>query len=162
MRIFILVVRINFIPKYNYLLSLATPYFISNIFCSNVCTNYFCTPWLKLKTGENNKKSIHILQSTYRVFQFKSCDWIKPSLGTIPFWVVSRRFSNCRFYYYSFSLNCNLKDNLDEGTLLPVLLSPYDHVPTFHFPRYYVPCIGLRQPCIPYFYSSSSALDKRN
>ena len=47
---FILMLRTNSIPNYYSFVSLSTLYFSSNRFCSNVRTNYFCTPLFEAKT----------------------------------------------------------------------------------------------------------------
>ena len=64
--IFLLRIRTNYITNADSIVSLDISYLSLNIFCSNVSTNYFCTPFLEVKTDNTQKEdSLHILHNMY-------------------------------------------------------------------------------------------------
>ena len=66
-QIFLLKSCTNIIPNYNSFIPLASSYFGSNRFCSNVHTHYFCPLLIKVKNRRDDKKEYYILYMIFRV-----------------------------------------------------------------------------------------------
>ena len=85
MRHFPLKVRQYCIPNSSSFVSLTISYLISNRISSNLRTNTFSTPLLRVKNIIHNKKTIYIRYAIPRVGGLKLCNWIKTIITSKEF-----------------------------------------------------------------------------